>query len=57
MIPCFINAETTVKVVFENWPPYQFEEDGKVVGIDTEVLVEAFRRMDVTPLFQGHALE
>ena len=38
-------AQQTLTVVFEEWPPYQYTQDGKVIGIDTEVLEEAFRRM------------
>ena len=46
-------AQQTLTVVFEEWPPYQYTQDGKVIGIDTEVLEEAFRRMGVTPKFRS----
>lgn len=38
----------TLTVVFEEWPPYQFTSDGKVIGTDTDVLEEAGRRLGLT---------
>ena len=45
------HAQQTLTVVFEEWPPYEYTQGDKVVGIDTEVLEEACRRMGVTPQF------
>lgn len=52
LFSCLVYAQT-ISVVFEDWPPYQFIKGDKIIGIDTEVLVEAFRRMDVTPKFRA----
>ena len=48
-----LHAQQTITVVFEEWPPYEYTQGNKVVGIDTEVLEEACRRIGVTPQFRS----
>lgn len=39
-------------IVFENYPPYEYVEDGEVKGINMDLIREAFRRMGVQPFFE-----
>ena len=39
-------------VVFEDYPPYEYLEDGVVKGVNIDIVREAFRRMGVTPTFE-----
>ena len=48
-----LGAQQTITIVFEEWPPYQYTKDDKVIGIDTEVVEEACRRMGITPKFRS----
>lgn len=45
-------AQKTVTVVFENYPPYEFMEQETAKGINVAIIREAFRRMNVTPVFK-----
>jgi len=42
----------TLPIVFEEYPPYEFVEDGEVKGINMDIIREAFRRMGITPFFE-----
>lgn len=39
-------------IVFEDYPPYEYVEDGEVKGINMDLIREAFKRMDVDPFFE-----
>ncbi|SOB59319.1 Extracellular solute-binding protein family 3 [Pseudodesulfovibrio profundus] len=39
-------------IVFEEYPPYEFVEDGQVKGINMDIIREAFKRMGITPFFE-----
>lgn len=39
-------------IVFEDYPPYEYEEDGEIKGVNLELIREAFRRMGITPSFE-----
>ncbi len=44
--------ERLLPIVFEQYPPYEYMEDGQVKGINMDLIREAFRRMGVTPVFE-----
>lgn len=44
--------ESHLPIVFEDYPPYEYVEDGEVKGINMDIIREAFRRMGVTPYFE-----
>ncbi len=44
--------EKKVLIHFEDYPPYEYLENGEVKGVNVELMREAFRRMDVTPTFE-----
>lgn len=44
-------AEGTVVIHFEDYPPYEYTENGRVKGVNVALMREAFRRMDVDPVF------
>ncbi|QGY39098.1 transporter substrate-binding domain-containing protein [Pseudodesulfovibrio cashew] len=44
--------DATLPIVFEDYPPYEYVEDGEVKGINLDLIREAFRRMGVTPYFE-----
>lgn len=52
IFPAGILAEE-ITIVFEEWPPYQFTQDKEIVGMDTEVVKEAFRRMGTNIKFRS----
>lgn len=39
-------------IIFEEYPPYEFIEDGEVKGINIDLIREAFRRMGLIPFFE-----
>lgn len=39
-------------IVFEEYPPYEYIEDGEVKGINIDLIREAFRRMGLVPFFE-----
>lgn len=46
-----LGAET-LTVAMEDYPPYQHQEDGKVIGMDAEAVREAFARMGANAQFK-----
>lgn len=50
-IPSFA-TETVLPVVFEDYPPYEFVEDGEVKGVNVDLIREAFKRMGIKPFFE-----
>lgn len=42
----------TLPIVFEDYPPYEYVEDGQVKGINMDLIREAFRRMGIRPFFE-----
>jgi polar amino acid transport system substrate-binding protein len=45
-------GERNLPIVFEDYPPYEYVENGEVKGINMDLIREAFRRMGVTPFFE-----
>lgn len=39
-------------IVFEEYPPYEYVEDGQVKGINMDIIREAFKRLGMTPFFE-----
>lgn len=39
-------------IAFEDYPPYEYEENGQARGINIDLIREAFRRMGMTPVFE-----
>jgi polar amino acid transport system substrate-binding protein len=39
-------------IVFEDYPPYEYVEDGEVKGINLDIIREAFKRMGISPYFE-----
>lgn len=39
-------------IVFEEYPPYEYVEDGEVKGINMDIIREAFKRMGIKPFFE-----
>lgn len=39
-------------IVFEDYPPYEYVEEGEVKGMNMEIIREAFRRMGIKPYFE-----
>lgn len=42
----------TVEIHFEDYPPYEYMEDGEVKGVNMDLMKEAFKRMNVEPSFK-----
>ena len=42
----------TLEFVFSDFPPFEYIENGSSVGINKEIIEEACRRLDVTPVFR-----
>lgn len=52
-LPSFAGAtDESLPIVFEDYPPYEFVEDGEVRGINMDLIREAFKRMGITPYFE-----
>lgn len=34
-------------LIAENWPPFEYEQDGKIVGVDVEVLARIFKKLGI----------
>ncbi len=51
-IPATLSAQT-IKIVFEEWPPYQFTQNDKVVGTDTEIVEAVCQRLGISPQFRS----
>ncbi|QJB56349.1 transporter substrate-binding domain-containing protein [Pseudodesulfovibrio sp. zrk46] len=45
-------SELPLPIVFEDYPPYEFVEDGEVKGMNIEIIREAFSRMGIKPYFE-----
>lgn len=41
----------TMHIHFEDYPPYEYMENGKAKGINVDLMREAFKRMKITPNF------
>lgn len=46
----FSTAET-LEFVFSDFPPFEYTENGTVAGGNKEIIEEACRRLDITPVF------
>jgi len=46
-------AAVDLPIVFEEYPPYEYTDNGVVKGINMDLIREAFRRMDITPIFEA----
>ena len=46
----FSMAET-LEFVFSDFPPFEYMENGSAAGINKEIVQEACRRLDMTPVF------
>lgn len=46
------HAEQTIEIVTDPWPPYAYEENGKIVGTDVEVTVAVLKQMGITAKFK-----
>jgi len=44
--------ENLLPIVYEDYPPYEYRENGKDKGMNLDLISEAFRRMGKTPLFE-----
>lgn len=42
----------TLEFVFSDFPPFEYTENGSPAGINKEIIEEACRRLDVTPVFR-----
>lgn len=51
LLPSLASAERAIKVTGEEWPPFEFMQDGKAVGIDVDVATEVFKRLGLTVEF------
>lgn len=47
-----ISMARELPIVFEDYPPYEYIEDGEVKGINMDLIREAFRRMGMKPFFE-----
>jgi polar amino acid transport system substrate-binding protein len=45
-------GEAPLPIAFEDYPPYEYEENGQARGINIDLIREAFRRMGMTPVFE-----
>lgn len=45
-------AAQELPIVFEEYPPYEYTENGEVKGVNMDIIREAFRRMGRTPSFE-----
>lgn len=45
-------GEPPLLVVFEDYPPYEYVENGRARGINIDLIREAFRRMGLEPVFE-----
>lgn len=41
-----------LSIVFEDYPPYEYVEEGEVKGMNLDIIREAFKRMGITPYFE-----
>ncbi len=37
--------EKTIKIAITNYPPYEFKEEGKVIGLNADMVLEVFKRI------------
>ena len=49
--PSFLQANTKIKVVTENLPPYNYPEDGDIKGVSTELVKEVLKRAGIEAEF------
>lgn len=45
-------AQTSLKIATEEWPPYVYEQDGKIAGYSIEILNSVFAEMGVTVTYE-----
>lgn len=45
-------AEARLPIVFEEYPPYEYIEDGMIKGMNMDIIREAFKRMGIKPTFE-----
>lgn len=41
-----------VLVVTENWPPYNYEQDGKIKGLSTQIVAATLKQADISATFK-----
>lgn len=51
LFPAGVCAEKVI-FVYEVYPPYEFHEDGQLVGTDVDIIREVCRRIDIEPVFR-----
>jgi len=49
---CFGQDENLIPIVFEDYPPYEYVDDGEVKGINIDLIREAFKRLGLKPFFE-----
>ncbi|GAK57441.1 extracellular solute-binding protein family 3 [Candidatus Vecturithrix granuli] len=47
-------AQTSLKIATEEWPPYVYEQDGKITGYSIDILNNVFTEMDVTVTYHQY---
>lgn len=47
-------AQTSLKIATEEWPPYVYEQDGKVAGYSIDILQSVFAEMGVTITYEQY---
>jgi len=52
VLPLAWADDVHLPIVFEDYPPYEYVEDGEVKGINLDIIREAFKRMGVSPYFE-----
>jgi len=53
LLPSTVRAEEPrLPIVFEEYPPYEYIEDGVVKGMNMDIIREAFKRMGINPTFE-----
>jgi len=48
MLPVTIFAQNELKIATEEWPPYVYNENGRIVGYSVEILEAVFSEMSVS---------
>lgn len=47
-------AQTSLKIATEEWPPYVYNQDGKIAGYSVEILNEVFAEMGITATYDQY---
>lgn len=47
-----VAADKITLAALEDFPPFQWAEDGKVIGVDADIIREVFKRLGMTPDFK-----